>query len=184
MPKALVECIPNFSEARRTQVVEQIVAVIQSVKDVQVLDQHSDLDHNRTVITMVGDPVAVEEAAFLSIKTAAQLINLDEHEGAHPRIGATDVVPFVPISGMTMEDCVRMAQRLGKRVGEELSIPVYLYEEAATRPDRQNLEVIRKGQYVGLKLEILENPARRPEFGPAKLGTAGATVIGAIKIHF
>ena len=179
MPKALVECIPNFSEARRTQVVEQIVAVIQSVKDVQVLDQHSDLDHNRTVITMVGDPVAVEEAAFLSIKTAAQLINLDEHEGAHPRIGATDVVPFVPISGMTMEDCVRMAQRLGKRVGEELSIPVYLYEEAATRPDRQNLEVIRKGQYEGLKLEILENPDRRPDFGPAKLGTAGATVIGA-----
>lgn len=179
MPKALVECIPNFSEARRTQVVEQIVSVIQSVKDVQVLDQHSDLDHNRTVITLVGDPVAVEEAAFLAIQTAAQLINLDEHQGAHPRIGATDVVPFVPISGMTMEDCVRMAERLGRRVGDELSIPVYLYEDAATRPERQNLEVIRKGQYEGLKQEIIDNPERQPDFGPSKLGTAGATVIGA-----
>lgn len=179
MAKALVECIPNFSEARRADVVEKIVASIQAVAGVQVLDKHSDLDHNRTVITMVGEPDAVEEAAFMSIKTASELINLDDHTGAHPRIGATDVVPFVPISGIAMPDCILMAQRLGKRVGEQLSIPVYLYEEAASRPERQNLENIRKGQYEGLKTDILANPERKPDFGPSKLGTAGATVIGA-----
>ncbi|PKN89527.1 MAG: glutamate formimidoyltransferase, partial [Chloroflexi bacterium HGW-Chloroflexi-7] len=179
MPKALVECIPNFSEARRADVVDKIVASIQSVPGVQVLDKHSDLDHNRTVITLVGDPGAVEEAAFRSIETASLLINLDEHTGAHPRIGATDVVPFVPISGMTMSECIQMAQRLGQRVAEKLSIPVYLYEEAASRPDRQNLEAIRKGQYEGLKTDILVNGDRKPDFGPSRLGTAGATVIGA-----
>lgn len=179
MPKSLVECIPNFSEARKPEVIEKIVAAIQSVPGVQVLDRHSDLDHNRTVITLVGDPAAAEEAAFRAIKTASELINLDEHIGAHPRIGATDVVPFVPISGLTMADCINMAKRLGQRVGSELSIPVYLYEEAASCPERQNLENIRKGQYEGLKVDILENPDRKPDFGPAKLGTAGATVIGA-----
>lgn len=179
MPAPLVECIPNYSEARRPEVVEQIIASIQSVKGIHVLDRHSDLDHNRTVITMVGAPDAVEEAAFLSIKKAGELINLDEHTGAHPRIGATDVVPFVPISGITMPECVEIARRLGKRVSSELSIPVYLYEEAATRPERQNLENIRKGQYEGLKEEIQTNPDRVPDFGPARLGTAGATVIGA-----
>lgn len=179
MAKALVECIPNFSEARRADVVEKIVASIQSVAGVQVLDKHSDLDHNRTVITLVGEPDKVEEAAFRAIKSASELINLEEHTGAHPRIGATDVVPFVPISGISMADCIKMAQRLGHRVGEQLSIPVYLYEEAASRPDRQNLEAIRKGQYEGLKAEILTNPERQPDFGPLKLGAAGATVIGA-----
>ena len=179
MSNALVECIPNFSEARRPEVVDKIVASINSVSGVRVLDRHSDLDHNRTVITMVGDPSAVEEAAFRSIRTAAELINLDEHEGAHPRIGATDVVPFVPISGIGMADCVAMANHLAKRVGDELSIPVYLYEEAATRPERQNLENIRKGQYEGLKAEIATHPERQPDHGPARLGTAGATVIGA-----
>jgi glutamate formiminotransferase/formiminotetrahydrofolate cyclodeaminase len=179
MPKTLVECIPNFSEARRADVVEKIVGSIQAVAGVQVLDKHSDLDHNRTVVTMVGEPGAVEEATFRAIETASALINLDEHTGAHPRVGATDVVPFVPISGITMADCIQMAQRLGKRVGEQLSIPVYLYEEAASRPERQNLETIRKGQYEGLKTDILINPERKPDFGPSKLGTAGATVIGA-----
>jgi glutamate formiminotransferase/formiminotetrahydrofolate cyclodeaminase len=179
MPKTLVECIPNFSEARRADVVEKIVGSIQAVAGVQVLDKHSDLDHNRTVVTMVGEPGAVEEATFRAIETASALINLDEHTGAHPRVGATDVVPFVPISGITMADCIQMAQRLGKRVGEQLSIPVYLYEEAASRPERQNLENIRKGQYEGLKADILINPERKPDFGPSKLGTAGATVIGA-----
>lgn len=179
MPKTLVECIPNFSEARRVDVVEKIVGSIQAVAGVQVLDKHSDLDHNRTVVTMVGEPGAVEEATFRAIETASALINLDEHTGAHPRVGATDVVPFVPISGITMADCIQMAQRLGKRVGEQLSIPVYLYEEAASRPERQNLENIRKGQYEGLKTDILINPERKPDFGPSKLGTAGATVIGA-----
>jgi len=179
MPNPLVECIPNFSDARRPDVIDAIIAEIGSVQGVHLLDRHSDLDHNRTVLTMVGDPNGVEEAAYLAIKKAAQLINLDEHTGAHPRIGATDVVPFVPISDISMVECVEMAKRLGKRVAEELSIPVYLYEEAATTPERQNLENIRKGQYEGVKEEIMTNPARKPDFGPSKLGTAGATVIGA-----
>lgn len=179
MPTPLVECIPNFSEARRPEIVEAIIAAIQAVPSVHVLDRHSDLDHNRTVITMIGPPQAVEEAAFQAIAKGAELINLDEHEGAHPRIGATDVVPFVPISDISMQECVEMARRLGKRVGDELSIPVYLYEEAATRPERVNLENIRHGQYEALKEEIGVRPEREPDFGPARVGTAGATVIGA-----
>ena len=179
MSTPLVECIPNYSDARRPDVVDAILASIQTVPGVHVLDRHSDLDHNRTVVTMIGAPDAVAEAAFQSIKKAAELIDLDEHSGAHPRIGATDVVPFVPIADISMVDCVEIARRLGKRVAEELAIPVYLYEEAATRPERQNLENIRKGQYEGLKSEIETNPERLPDFGPNKLGTAGATVIGA-----
>ena len=176
---ALVECIPNFSEARRPEVVDKIIASITSVDGVRLRDRSSDLDHNRTVLTFAGPPAAVEEAAFLAIETASELIDLDRHTGQHPRIGATDVVPFVPISGATMEECVAMAKRLGERVGRELQIPVYLYESAATRPERMNLENIRKGQYEGLKSEIETDPDRSPDFGPAKLGTAGATVIGA-----
>ncbi len=179
MTQPLIECIPNYSEARRPEVVEAIVASMIAVPGVNVLDRHSDLDHNRTVITMVGTPEAIEEAAFQSIKKAQELIDLNQHQGAHPRIGATDVVPFVPISDVSMTECVEIARRLGKRVGEELSIPVYLYEEAATRPERQNLENIRKGQFEGLKLDIEKDPDRAPDFGPARLGSAGATVIGA-----
>src|SRR5512144_769322 len=179
MPTQLIECIPNFSEARRPEVIDQIVAAIESVSEVRLLDRSSDLDHNRTVLTLAGSPFAVEEAAFRAIKTAAELIDLDNHKGEHPRIGATDVVPFVPLSGATMEDCVAMAKRLGERVGTELGIPVYLYEAAATRPERINLENIRRGQYEGLKAEIESDPERLPDYGPAKLGTAGATVIGA-----
>ncbi len=179
MPNPLVECIPNFSEARRPEVVEQILSAIRSVDGVQILDHSSDTDHNRTVMTYVGAPAAVEEAAFQAIKTARQLINLDHHTGEHPRLGATDVVPFVPISDVTMQDCIEMARRVGKRVGDELSIPVYLYEAAATRPDRQNLENIRRGEYEALKAEMGINPERNPDFGPAKVGPAGATVIGA-----
>ena len=143
------------------------------------MDRSSDLDHNRTVLTFAGPPESVEESAFRAIKRAAELINLDQHTGAHPRIGATDVVPFVPLSGITMEECILMARRLGERVAKELGIPVYLYEAAAARPERANLENIRRGQYEGLKVEILSDPDRCPDFGPAKLGTAGATVIGA-----
>lgn len=179
MPNPVVECVANFSEARRPEVIQEIRAAINSVPSVTLLDQHSDLDHNRTVLTFVGPPVDIEEAAYRAIAKAAELINLDEHTGEHPRIGATDVVPFVPISGVSMQDCVDIARRLGRRVGEELQIPVYLYEEAATRPDRRNLEDIRRGQYEGLKQEIATNPERTPDFGPRKLGTAGATVIGA-----
>ncbi|MFZ5881005.1 MAG: glutamate formimidoyltransferase [Chloroflexota bacterium] len=179
MPNPLIECIPNFSEARRPEVVNQIVAAITSVEGARLLDRSSDLDHNRTVITFAGPPEAVEEAAFRAIQTASELIDLDQHTGAHPRIGATDVVPFVPLSDVKMEECVAIAQRLGQRVGSELNIPVYLYEAAAARPERTNLEVIRKGQYEGLKAEVETNPERKPDFGPAKLGKAGATVIGA-----
>ena len=179
MPTAIVECIPNFSEARRPQVVEAILAAITGVPEISLLDHSSDNDHNRSVITYAGPPAAVEEAAFRAIRRAAGLIDLDQHSGSHPRIGATDVVPFVPISGISMEECVQMARRLGERVGRELKIPVYLYEEAATHPERKNLENIRRGQYEGLKAEIGTNPERQPDFGPNQLGPAGATVIGA-----
>jgi glutamate formiminotransferase/formiminotetrahydrofolate cyclodeaminase len=179
MPKQIVECIPNFSEARRPEVITSIIDEIQSVNEVSILDQHSDIDHNRTVVTFVGPPQEVEEAAYLAIAKAAELINLDQHNGEHPRIGATDVVPFVPISGVTMVECVEIARRLGKRVGETLNIPVYLYEEAATRPERTNLENIRRGQYETLKQEIGQDPSRDPDFGPSSLTGAGATVIGA-----
>ncbi len=179
MPTPLVECIPNFSEARRPEVVEAILAAISGVADISVLDHSSDKDHNRSVITFAGPPAAVEEAAFRGIRTAAGLIDLDQHSGSHPRIGATDVVPFVPISGINMEECVQMARRLGERVGRDLDIPVYLYEAAATRPERANLENIRRGQYEGLKGEIATYKERQPDFGPTRLGPAGATVIGA-----
>jgi glutamate formiminotransferase/formiminotetrahydrofolate cyclodeaminase len=179
MTKPLVECIPNYSEARRPDVIEAIMSSITSVRGVTLLDRHSDMDHNRTVLTFVGPPDAVEEAAFHSIARAAELINLDHHTGEHPRIGATDVVPFVPISGLSMQDCVQIARHLAQRVGNELNIPVYLYEEAATRPERTNLENLRRGQYEALKKEMGFNPDRDPDFGPNHVGTAGATVIGA-----
>ena len=179
MPTPLVECIPNFSEARRPEVVESILAAITGVTGISLLNYSSDSDHNRSVVTFAGPPAAVEQAAFQAIRTAASLINLDQHSGSHPRLGATDVVPFVPISGISMEECVELARRLGERVGRELDIPVYLYEAAATRQERVNLENIRRGQYEGLKAEIGTNLERRPDFGPARLGSAGATVIGA-----
>jgi glutamate formiminotransferase/formiminotetrahydrofolate cyclodeaminase len=179
MSVQIVECVANFSEARRPQVVQTISQAIGSVPEVVLLDQHSDLDHNRTVLTFVGPPAQVEEAAFRAIAKAAELIDLEHHTGEHPRIGATDVVPFVPLRGVAMGDCVALAQTLGRRVGEELGIPVYLYEAAATRPDRANLADLRRGEYEGLKTEIETNPDRRPDFGPARLGPAGATVIGA-----
>ncbi len=179
MAQSILECIPNYSEARRPDVVKAIMGSINSITGVSLLDHHSDLDHNRTVITFVGSPKAVEEAAFRSIAKAAELIDLDKHTGEHPRIGATDVVPFVPISGLTMQDCVQIARHLGERVGRELKIPVYLYEEAATRPERANLENIRRGQYEALKKEMGVNPERDPDYGPKHVGPAGATVIGA-----
>jgi glutamate formiminotransferase len=176
----IVECIPNFSEGRRIEVVDSIVKAIEAHNDIRVLHRTSDADHNRSVITFVGSPDAVMEAAFRAIRTAADLIDLEQHQGVHPRIGATDVVPFVPIEDMTMEDCVRLARKLGQRVGDELSIPIYLYEEAALRPERKNLANLRKGQYEGLK-ELISTAERYPDYGPAILGAAGATVIGARK---
>ncbi len=179
MPNPLVECVPNFSEARRPEIIEEIVKEMQKIEGVHVLDLHSDADHNRTVVTLVGPPEGVAEAAFLAIAKAAERINLDEHTGAHPRLGATDVVPFVPISGVSMDECVALARSLGQRVGTELNIPVYLYENAATRPDRVNLAAVRKGEYEALKTAIQTDPDRTPDFGPQTLGPAGATVIGA-----
>jgi len=179
MMQQIVECIPNFSEGRRMNVVDKIASAITNHRSVTLLDRSSDEDHNRSVLTFVGDPASVEQAAYDAIKTAAGLIDLEQHKGEHPRLGATDVVPFVPIAGVTMEDCIAMAQRLGKRVGEELSIPVYLYEKAASRPERENLANVRRGEYEGLKETIGVDPAREPDFGPTKLGSAGATIIGA-----
>jgi glutamate formiminotransferase/formiminotetrahydrofolate cyclodeaminase len=179
MGQQLVECVPNFSEGRRTEVIEAIERAIAAVNGVQLLDRHVDPDHNRSVITFVAPPAAAVEAAFAGIAKAAELIDLETHRGEHPRIGATDVVPFIPVREMSMPECVELARSLGKRVADALGIPVYLYEEAAARPDRVNLEDIRRGEYEGLKGAIVSDPNRTPDFGPARLGPAGATVIGA-----
>lgn len=175
----MVECVPNFSEGRDQETIEAIVRAISAVSGVRVLDVKSDIDHNRTVVTFVGEPEATEEAAYRAVEKAAELIDMEQHRGEHPRLGAADVIPFVPIAGVTMETAVTLARRLGERIGRELNIPVYLYEEAATRPDRWNLADVRRGEYEGLKAEIETNPDRAPDFGPARLGRAGATVVGA-----
>lgn len=174
----LVECVPNFSEGRNAAVYTAIADAIRSVKEVNVLDVSADPDHNRTVVTFVGPPAAVEEAAFRAIGKAAELINLEYHHGEHPRIGATDVCPFIPIRGVSIDDCVQMAQRLGQRVGDELEIAVYLYGNAATRPEREKLSDIRQGQYELWKEEVATKPARQPDYGPAVAKPCGATVIG------
>ncbi len=179
MVRKIVECVPNFSEGRRREVIDEIVAAISAVPGARVLDVKSDADHNRTVVTFVGEPEAVEEAAYRGVERAVDLIDMEKHRGEHPRLGAADVVPFVPITGVTMAECVEMARRLGERIGRELSIPVYLYEKAATRPERRNLADIRQGEYEGLRAEIGTNPQRAPDFGPARIGKAGATVVGA-----
>ena len=179
MRTKIVECVPNFSEGRRPEVVLEIVEAVRSVPGVRLLDWSSDVDHNRSVLTFVGEPMAVKDAAFRGISRAAELIDMEKHEGEHPRIGATDVVPFVPVSGVTMEECVELARDLGQEVASKLRIPVYLYEEAATREERRNLATIRRGEYEGLKKEI-GLPERRPDFGePVMHPTAGAIVIGA-----
>ncbi|HIP73762.1 MAG TPA: glutamate formimidoyltransferase, partial [Anaerolineae bacterium] len=174
----LVECVPNFSDGRNPEVYNGIANIIRSVSGVNVLDVSADPDHNRTVITFVGPPAAVEEAAFRAIALAAKQINLDEHEGEHPRIGATDVCPFIPIKNITNQECVEMARRLGQRVGDELGIAVYLYGDAATQPNRKKLSAIRKGQYELWKEEVATNPDRQPDYGPAEAKPWGATVIG------
>jgi glutamate formiminotransferase/formiminotetrahydrofolate cyclodeaminase len=179
MTTKIVECIPNFSEGRREDVITQIVDAIRGVTGATLLDHSADPDHNRTVVTFVGEPEVVEEAAFQAIAKAAELIDLNQHSGEHPRMGATDVVPFVPISGVTMTECVEMARRVGKRVGDILDVPVFLYEKAATDPAKENLARIRSGEYEAIKDEIGSSVVRTPDFGPHKLGPAGATVIGA-----
>jgi len=175
----IVECVPNFSEGRDKSKIDEIVKEISKV-EVQILDVEMNPDHNRAVVTFIGEPEKVLEAAFLGTKKASELIDLTKHKGEHPRIGATDVIPFVPISNISTEECVILAKRLAKRVAEELKIPVYLYEAAATRPERENLANIRKGEFEALKVEIETNPERFPDFGEPKIHpTAGATVIGA-----
>ncbi|MCZ7583835.1 MAG: glutamate formimidoyltransferase [Deltaproteobacteria bacterium] len=179
---SIVECVPNFSEGRRPEVVDAIVNAILSAGGVVLLDREMDADHNRCVITIVGPKDKIGEAAFRGVAKAAELIDLTTHQGEHPRLGAADVVPFIPVKNASVEECVRLAEILGERIWNELKIPVYLYEEAARSPERKNLEKIRKGQFEGIREEVKTNPDRRPDFGEAALHpTAGATVVGARK---
>jgi glutamate formiminotransferase / formiminotetrahydrofolate cyclodeaminase len=180
--KRLVECVPNFSEGRDASKIDAIVSAIRSVPGVFVLDRSSDADHNRSVITLAGEPEAVAEAALLAVGKAAELIDLTRHSGVHPRIGATDVLPFIPIEGVTIEECVALARKVGREIWSRHQIPVYFYEAAAIRPERANLENLRKGQFEGLRDEVVRNPDRAPDVGIAKLhASAGATVVGARK---
>jgi glutamate formiminotransferase len=175
----LVLCIPNFSEGRRTKVIDAIVEEVRKVKEVKLLDVKADVNHNRVVVTFIGGPEAVKKAAFLSCAKATSLINIEEHHVEHPRIGATDVIPFIPVRNITLEQCARLADDLAREIAEKLEIPVYLYEAAAKRPQMKRLPDVRKGQYEGLKQEI-STPERKPDYGPSRMHpTAGATVVGA-----
>src|SRR5216110_1249665 len=180
--KRLIECVPNFSEGRDPAKVDAIVGAMSSVPGVYVLDREMDADHNRSVVTLAGEPDAVAEATVLGVGKALELIDLTKHTGAHPRIGATDVVPFIPIEGVTVEDCVALAKRTGKEIWSRYRIPIFFYEAAATRPERTNLENIRRGQFEGLREELKKNHDRQPDVGEPKLHpTAGVTVVGARK---
>lgn len=177
----LVECVPNFSEGRDAAKVEAIIGAMK-LDGVYLLDKEMDSDHNRCVITLVGDREAVAEAAIRGVGKAVELIDLTSHQGAHPRIGAADVIPFIPIEGVTLEDCVAIARHVGAEIWKRFQVPTYLYEAAATRPERQNLENVRRGQFEGAREEVKTNPDRRPDFGEAALhATAGATIVGARK---
>ncbi len=177
----LVECVPNFSEGRDKAKVDAIVDAMK-LDGVYLLDREMDADHNRCVITLVGEREAIQEAAIRGVGKASELIDLNQHQGAHPRMGAADVVPFIPIDGVTIEDCVAMARYVGQQIWQRYQIPVYLYEAAAASPERQNLENIRRGQFEGIRAEIATNPARKPDIGEARVHpTAGATVVGARK---
>ena len=176
----LVECVPNFSEGRNKSVVTAIAAEISRDRSIRLLDQEMNADHNRSVITFVGEAEPVLEAALRGVRKAAELIDMRHHRGEHPRMGATDVLPFVPVGTAALEGCVQLARRAGERIGAELGIPVYLYEAAATRPERQNLADVRRGEYEGLARAIGTDPDRAPDFGPAAIHpTAGATAVGA-----
>lgn len=177
--KQLIECVPNFSEGRDPAILKQITDVIEAVEGVTLLDVDPGKATNRTVVTFVGEPAVVIEAAFQAIKKACEVIDMSKHSGEHPRMGATDVCPLIPIAHISMEETARWASRLGERVGRELDLPVYLYEAAATKPERKNLALIRSGEYEGLP-EKLANPDWKPDFGPAQFNArSGATVIGA-----
>src|SRR5437763_478578 len=181
MSTTLVECVPNFSEGRDKAKVDAIIEAMK-VDGVYLLDREMDADHNRCVITLVGDRNAIAEATIRGVGRAGELIDLTKHQGAHPRMGAADVVPFIPIEGVTLEDCVAIARHVGQEIWKRYKIPVYLYEAAAARPERQNLENIRRGQFEGIRADIATNPDRLPDFGEAAVHpTAGATVVGARK---
>src|SRR5437763_3676655 len=181
MSSTIVQCVPNFSNGRDKAVVDAIIEAMK-VPGVYLLDREMDADHNRSVITLVGDRESIGEAAIRGVGKAAELIDLNHHQGAHPRMGAADVIPFIPIEGVSLEDCVVIARQVGEQIWKRFQVPVYLYEAAATTPARQNLEDIRRGQYEGLREDVLVNPARKPDFGEPRLHpTAGATVVGARK---
>lgn len=176
----LVECIPNFSEGRRPEVIKEIAGAISSVETAKILDIHSDIDHNRSVITYICEPEQAVESGFRAYKAAAELIDMRKHEGVHPRIGACDVFPLVPIKGISMDDAVKLSISLGQRVGEELEIPVYLYEHSARKIANKELSSIRRGQYEELSKTIETEPSKSPDFGPAKMNLkSGATALGA-----
>lgn len=178
MSEKLIECVPNFSEGQKPEIIKQITDEIEKVEGVKLLDVDPGFDMNRTVVTFIGSPDAVKNAAFNSIKKASELIDMSKHKGAHPRMGATDVCPFVPVTGVTTEECIELSKEVAKRVGEELSIPVYLYEKSATKPERENLAKIRQGEYEALE-DKLKKPEWKPDFGPSKFNAkSGATVIG------
>jgi glutamate formiminotransferase/formiminotetrahydrofolate cyclodeaminase len=176
----LVECVPNFSEGRRRDVIEALIQAIASTPGAVLLDHEMDADHHRSVLTFAGEPEPVMEAAFRAVKLAAERIDLTQHRGEHPRMGATDVVPFVPVEGITLDECAELARTVGRRIGEELEIPVFLYEAAASRPERVSLADVRRGEFEGLADLIGKDPARQPDFGPCRIHpTAGATAVGA-----
>jgi len=178
----IVECVPNFSEGRDPSVIARIADAIGNVPGVAVLDRSLDTDHNRAVVTFAGDPGTIAEAALAGVEQAVALIDLNQHQGVHPRLGAADVVPFVPVSGVTLEDCVRIAEHVGEQIWRCFRVPVYLYEAAARRPDRVNLANIRRGQFEKLREEVQARTDRLPDFGGAELHpTAGACVVGARK---
>ncbi|MEE9429720.1 MAG: glutamate formimidoyltransferase, partial [Melioribacteraceae bacterium] len=178
MTDQLIECVPNFSEGRDLSVIKQITDEIERVENIKLLDVDPGADMNRTVVTFVGTPSAVKEAAFKAIKKAAELIDMSKHTGSHPRMGATDVCPFVPVSGVTIEECIELSKEVAQRVGDELNIPIYLYEKSAQTPERENLAIVRAGEYEALE-EKLKKAEWKPDFGSAKFNaTSGATVIG------
>ncbi|PYU05388.1 MAG: glutamate formimidoyltransferase, partial [Acidobacteria bacterium] len=180
--RRLIECVPNFSEGRDKSKVDALIQTMSKVPGVWVLDHEMDADHNRCVITLAGEPDAVAEAAILGTGKAMELIDMNEHKGAHPRVGATDVVPFIPVEGVTLEDSVALARNVGQEIWRRYRIPIFFYEAAATRPDRVNLENVRRGQFEGMKEELKKNHDRQPDVGEPKMHpTAGVTVVGARK---
>lgn len=172
----IIECVPNFSEGRNTENINKILDAIKSIEGIKILDYEHDKDHNRTVVTFIGNPKNIGEAAFRGCKKASELIDLNKHRGEHPRMGATDVIPFIPVSDVSMKECVSIAEKLGERIWNELEIPVYLYEEAAKIPERKNLANVRKGEFEWLKENMNKRP---PDFGDKIHPTAGATAVGA-----